>query len=140
MGGRDSYGVWDLHVHSLSLRWVTNKDLLLSSGNSAPSYVEAWMGEEYRGEWTHVYVWLSRCAVHLETITTVLIILLQYKIKCQKKKGEQNHFSARAEMRATITTYHTPNAWDGVFQSVSFPALPSSSLTSSQTLTSCPTD
>ena len=58
----------------------------MSSGNSAQSYVEAWMGEESGGEWTHVYVWLSRCAVHLETITTVLIICTSIQNKMSKKE------------------------------------------------------
>lgn len=31
------------------------------------------MGEEFRGDWIHVYVWLSPFAVHLETITILLI-------------------------------------------------------------------
>ena len=28
--------------------------------NFAQCYVAAWMGRELRGEWIHVYVWLSR--------------------------------------------------------------------------------
>ena len=32
----------------LYLKWITNKDLLYSSGNSAQCYVAAWMG---RGLW-----------------------------------------------------------------------------------------
>ena len=43
----------------LCLRWITNKDLLYSTGNSAQCYVVAWMGGEFGGEWIHVYVWLS---------------------------------------------------------------------------------
>ena len=43
----------------LYLKWVTNKDLLYSTGNSAQCYVAAWMGGEFRGEWMHVYVWPS---------------------------------------------------------------------------------
>ena len=33
---------------------------------AAQCYVTAWMGEESRGEWIHVYVCLSHFAVHLE--------------------------------------------------------------------------
>ena len=29
----------------LYLKWITNKDLLYSTGNSAQCYVVAWMGE-----------------------------------------------------------------------------------------------
>ena len=30
----------------LYLRWITNKDLLYSTGNSAQCYMAAWMGAE----------------------------------------------------------------------------------------------
>ena len=43
----------------LYLTWRTNKDLLDSSGTSAPCHVAAWMGWEIGGEWIHAYVWLS---------------------------------------------------------------------------------
>ena len=45
---------------------VTNKDLPYSPWNSAHCYVAAWMGEEFRGEWIHVYVWLSPLDTHLQ--------------------------------------------------------------------------
>ena len=50
----------------LYLKWITNKDLLHSTQNSAQGYVAAWMGAEFGGEWIHVYVWLSPLAVHLK--------------------------------------------------------------------------
>ena len=50
----------------LYLKWITNKDLLSSTGNSAPCYVAAWMGGEFGGEWIHVCVWLSPFIVHLK--------------------------------------------------------------------------
>ena len=50
----------------LYLKWITNKDLLYSTGNSASCYVAAWMGGELGGEWIRVYVWLSPFAVHLK--------------------------------------------------------------------------
>ena len=34
----------------LCLRWITNKDLLCSTVNSAQRYVEAWMGGEFGDE------------------------------------------------------------------------------------------
>ena len=34
----------------LYLKWITNKDLLHSSGNSAQPFVSAWMGGELEGE------------------------------------------------------------------------------------------
>ena len=50
----------------LCLKWITNKDLLCSAGNSAQCYVAAWMGGEFGGKWIHVYVWLSAFALHLK--------------------------------------------------------------------------
>ena len=48
------------------LKWVTNKDLLCSTGNSAQRYVAAWMGGEFGGESSHVCAWLSPFAVCLK--------------------------------------------------------------------------
>ena len=50
----------------LYLKWIINKDLLCSTGNSAQCYVAAWMGGGFGGEWAHVYVRLSSLAVHLK--------------------------------------------------------------------------
>ena len=55
-------GMWPL----LYLKWVTNKDLLYSTGDSAQCYVSAWMGVGFGGEWIYVYVWLSPFTVHLK--------------------------------------------------------------------------
>ena len=43
----------------LYLKWITNKDLLWSTRNSAQPYEAAWMGGEFGGEWILVYVSLS---------------------------------------------------------------------------------
>ena len=40
----------------LYLKWVTNKDLLYSTWNSAQFYVANWMGGESVGEGIHAYV------------------------------------------------------------------------------------
>ena len=58
---------------TLYLKWITNKVLLSSTGNSAQCHVAAWMGGEFGGEWTHVCVWLSPLSCTPETITTLLI-------------------------------------------------------------------
>ena len=50
----------------LYLKWVTNKDLLYSTQNSAQCYVARWLGGEFGGEWIHAYVQLSPSAVHLK--------------------------------------------------------------------------
>ena len=49
----------------LYLEWITIKDLLYSTGNSAQCYVASWMGEEFGGERLYVYVWLSPFTVNL---------------------------------------------------------------------------
>ena len=55
----------------LYLKWITNKDLLYSTWNSAQCYVAAWMGGEFGGEWIHVYIWLSPFPVHLNYCSIV---------------------------------------------------------------------
>ena len=39
----------------LYLKWITNKVLLYSTGDSL-NVMAAWMGGEFGGEWIHVYV------------------------------------------------------------------------------------
>ena len=50
----------------LYLKWITKKDLLYSTGNTAQFYVADWMGGWVGGEWIHVYVWLSPFPVRLK--------------------------------------------------------------------------
>ena len=66
----------------LYLKWITNKVLLYSTGNSAQCCVPAWMGGEFRGElihvgengymhmygreWIHPYAWLNHFPVKLK--------------------------------------------------------------------------
>ena len=61
-------------------------DLLCSTGSSAEYYVAAWRKGEFGGELIHVYVCMaeSLCCPP-ETITTLLLAILQYKIKSFKK-------------------------------------------------------
>ena len=63
--GMDMYTV-------LYLQWITNKDLLYSTGKFAQCYVAAWMGGELVGEWVHVY-FMAEFHCSPETITTLLI-------------------------------------------------------------------
>ena len=52
----------------LNLKWITNKDLLYTTWNSAQYHVAAWMGRGVwgGGGWIHVYVWLSPFSIHLK--------------------------------------------------------------------------
>ena len=49
----------------LYLKWITNKILLYSTGNSAQYVMAAWMGGESGGKRILVYMWLSPFAVDL---------------------------------------------------------------------------
>ena len=40
----------------LCLKWITNKDPLYSTGNSAQRYMAAWMGREF-GEEAYMYMY-----------------------------------------------------------------------------------
>ena len=40
-----------MDVHTLLyLKWITNKDLPYTTGNSAQCYMAAWMGGDFEGE------------------------------------------------------------------------------------------
>ena len=60
----------------LYLKWITDKNLLHSTGNSARCHTAAWMREEFGGEWIHVYVWLHPFAVHLKPSQHCLLLVL----------------------------------------------------------------
>ena len=73
----------DMYI-PLCLKWITNKDLLYSTGNCAQCYVAAWMvGEFEGGPWTCVYVWLNPFAMH----NIVNWLNCNIKLKVKKKKG-----------------------------------------------------
>ena len=52
----------------LYLKWITSRNLLCSTWNSAQCYVAAWMGGEPGGDWIHVYLRLSPFTVHLKLL------------------------------------------------------------------------
>ena len=55
----------------LYLKWIANKDLGHSTGNSA--YVAAWMGEEFAGRLDTCVCMAASLCCPPETITTLLI-------------------------------------------------------------------
>ena len=97
MGGKDSQEVWDGHVHTAILKWITNEDLLFSTYNSAQCYLAAWMAGETGGEWIHVYVWLSLFAVHLKLSQHCQSAIPQYKIKIFLKESRPHIISIKKE-------------------------------------------
>ena len=66
----------------LYLKWMTNKDLLYSTRNSAQCYVAARMGGAFGGEWMHVYLWLSSFAVHLNIANGPIQSFVFVAFKC----------------------------------------------------------
>ena len=50
----------------LYLKWITNKNLLFSTWNSAQRYAPAWMGRGSGAEWIHDYVRPRPFTVHLK--------------------------------------------------------------------------
>ena len=56
-GGNAIVGEFGMDICTqLYLKWITNKDLLYNTGNSAQCYVAAWMRGESGGQWIHIYV------------------------------------------------------------------------------------
>ena len=82
----------------LYLKWITNKDRgLYSTGNSAQCDVTAWMGEEFGGEWIHIYIQLTPFPVHLKpsligyTSTQNALGVKQKKKKIIRTIGTDDH-------------------------------------------------
>lgn len=71
-GGRDRESGMDIHT-LLYLKWITNKDLLYSTGNCSV-LCGSLHGGEFGREWIHVYVWLNPFAVHLKVSQHCLLI------------------------------------------------------------------
>ena len=56
MGGEENREFGNDMYTLLYLKWITNKDLLYHTWNSAQCYVPAWMGGGFREEWIQVYI------------------------------------------------------------------------------------
>ena len=74
----------------LYLKWIANKDLSCSTGNSALCYVAAWMGGGGRMD-TCICMAESLCCPP-ETITTFLISYTPTQNKNLKKKKKDSAF------------------------------------------------
>ena len=57
----------------LCLKWITSKDLLYSTWNSAQCYMAAWMGAEFWGRMDICMCMAESLCRSPETITTLLI-------------------------------------------------------------------
>ena len=92
---KQTYGCWEEGIVGdfgkvmytlLYLKWITNRDILYSTWNSAQCYVPALMGGTFGREWIHVYVWLSPLAVHLKLSQLVNWLYPSTKCVCCLKK------------------------------------------------------
>ena len=61
-----------LYIQNVFLKWITNKNVLYSTFNSAQCYVPVWMDGGFEGIWTCICMAESLHS-SLETITTLLI-------------------------------------------------------------------
>ena len=73
----------------LDLKWITNKDPLHSTWNSAQCCVAAWMGGEFEGEWIHTYIH-TYVAGSLQCKPETIIALLISCTPIQNKKKKYN--------------------------------------------------
>ena len=73
MKGSDMQGIWGRLYSPPHLKWIINKGLLNSTGNSTECYMAAWMGGECVGTWIHTYMCMAKfLCCSPEAITTLL--------------------------------------------------------------------
>ena len=69
LGGEMEKGIireFEMDMHTLLyLKGIINKEIMYSTWNFAPCYVEAWMGESLE-ENGYMYKWLNPFSVHLK--------------------------------------------------------------------------
>ena len=66
----------------LYLKWITTRTYCGTLINT----VSACMGEEFEGEWIHVYVWPSSFIVHLKLSQHCSLAIPRFKIKIKKRR------------------------------------------------------
>ena len=69
----------------LYLKWMSSKNRLCGTGNSAQCSAAAWTGGESGGEGIRVHIRLRPFAVHLNHHIVCSSLVPQYKIKSFKK-------------------------------------------------------
>ena len=73
MAERDSWGIWDGHVHTVILKMGNQQGLIVERRNSASCYVAAWMGGEFGGRMDPCVCMSGFLFCLPETITALLI-------------------------------------------------------------------
>ena len=74
----------------LYLKWIANKDLLYSTGNSAQYDEAAWMGQCFGGRMDMCMWMVESLHCSSEIVTTLLIGYSQYEIKSSKQDKKEN--------------------------------------------------
>ena len=73
LGGKGQLREFGMDMYSLLyFKWVTNKDLLYSTWNSAQCYIAAWIGGEFGGRMNTFMCMAGSLCSSPETITTLL--------------------------------------------------------------------
>ena len=65
-GGWGELGVWDYHIYTTIYKWITNKDLLYSTGSYIQYFIITYMGKESEKEYTHAQVKWNHFALHFK--------------------------------------------------------------------------
>ena len=108
-GGRDSKGVLDGHVHT-AINWITSKNLLYSTWNSAQCYVQPeWEGSLGKNRHMCMYGWvpsLFTCKYHNVVNQQYKIIQTQYKIRSFKEKKKDYSESDTSIVKNEIDICH----------------------------------
>ena len=87
VGGGGINQEFEISIHTLlCIKWITNTDLLYSTGNCTQYSVRTHRGKKSEKEQIHVYVKLSRFVEPLKLTQHYKSTILQYKIKVFLKK------------------------------------------------------
>ena len=79
----------------LCLKWITNKELLYGTWDSAQCYVAVWRGGEFGREWIHLHVWLNPLLFTRNCHNIVNWLYPNTKYKVKKKTPNQALGQAR---------------------------------------------
>lgn len=94
----------------LYLKWIADKDLRYSTGNSIQCFAAAWMGGVFGWKWIHVYHgWVPLLSTwnHHNNVNW-LYCNTKWKIKKKKKKKSRaNFFSGTISFKPQNNSYKT---------------------------------
>ena len=65
------------YVLILCIKYITNENLLYSTGNSTQSSVVTWMVRKSKNEWIYVYIWLTHFTVEQKLTQRCKTTILQ---------------------------------------------------------------